>query len=238
MARSIHLAPHLSADELVGRYRATKDPVERSRWHFLWLLARGLTAKVIAGITGYSAYWIGRIARRYNQQGPDGVKDRRHQTRPGRQLLSPAQQEELLGVLGEPAPQHDRWNGRTVAEWIAHQLERRVCRQVGWTYLRRLGARLRVPRPRHVDADSQAQADFKQRLRPLLRAVATAFPLATVELWAVDEHRIGLKLILRRVWTLPRQRPRRASLCLALPRRLCASRLRAHRLASGVDRHH
>jgi transposase len=207
MARHIHLEPHLSADELAGRYRATKDPVERSRWHFLWLLARGLTAAVIAGITGYSAYWIGRIARRYNQHGPDGVKDLRHQIRPGRRLLTAAQQDELLVVLGGPAPQHERWNGRTVAEWIAHHLERPVGRQLGWAYLRRLGARLRVPRPRHVRADPQAQADFKQRLRPLLSEVATAFPRATVELWAVDEHRIGLKPLLRKVWTLPGQYP-------------------------------
>jgi hypothetical protein len=28
-----------------------------------------------------------------------------------------------------------------------------------------------------------------------------------VELWATDEHRIGLKPLLRRVWTLPGQRP-------------------------------
>jgi transposase len=64
-----------------------------------------------------------------------------------------------------------------------------------------------VPHPRHVQADSQAQADFKQHLRPLLRDVATALPQAIVELWAVDEHRIGLKPILKRVWTLPGQRP-------------------------------
>jgi transposase len=37
--------------------------------------------------------------------------------------------------------------------------------------------------------------------------VATAFPHASVELWAVDEHRIGLQPILRKVWTLPGQRP-------------------------------
>ncbi len=110
-------------------------------------------------------------------------------------------------VLARPAPQHERWNGRTVAEWIAHHLERPVGRQLGWIYLRRLGARLRVPRPRHVRADPQAQADFKQRRRPLLREVATALPQATIELWAVDEHRIGLKPILKRVWTLPGQRP-------------------------------
>src|SRR5262249_34273601 len=48
---------------------------------------------------------------------------------------------------------------------------------------------------------------FKQHLRPLLREVATAFPQAIVDLWAVDEPRIGLKPILSTVWTLPGQRP-------------------------------
>src|SRR5260370_30313473 len=204
MARYINLEPHLSADELAQRYGGTKDPVERSRWHFLWLLARGHTAKVIAAITGYSAYWIGRIARRYNQDGPDGVKDRRHQSRPSAPLLTASQQNEMVAALAASfAPEGDRWSGRTVADWISQRLGRRVGRQVGWTYLRRLGARLRVPRPRHMQADLQAQADFKRHLRPLLREVATAFPHASVELWAVDEHRIGLKPIVRNVWTLP-----------------------------------
>jgi transposase len=208
MARHISLEPRLTVEDLEGRYRSTKDPVERGRWHFLWLLARGLTATVLARITGYSAYWFGRIAQRYNQQGPEGVKDLRHQSRPSTPLLSASQQDELVTALAAgSAPEGDRWSGRTVAAWISQRLGRRVGRQVGWVYLRRLGARLRVPRPRHVQADPQAQADFKQHLRPLLRAIATAFPQATVELWAVDEHRIGLKPILRKVWTLPGQRP-------------------------------
>ena len=90
---------------------------------------------------------------------------------------------------------------------MAQRLRRPICRQLGWVDSRRLGARLRMPRPRHVRADSQAQADFKARLRPLLREVATAFPHATVELWAVDEHRIGLKPILCKVWSLDKERP-------------------------------
>jgi hypothetical protein len=95
MARCISLEPHLTIEELEGRSQSTMDPVERSRWHFLWLLAHGLTAKVIASITGYSVYWIGRIARRYNERGPDGVEDQRHQSRPGRRILTAAQQDEL-----------------------------------------------------------------------------------------------------------------------------------------------
>lgn len=37
--------------------------------------------------------------------------------------------------------------------------------------------------------------------------MADAFPQASVELWATDEHRIGLKPILRRVWAPRGQRP-------------------------------
>lgn len=122
MARRISLEPHLTIEELEGRYRSTKDPVERSRWHFLWLLARGLTATVIASITGYSAYWIGRIAQRYNQHGPDGVKDLRHQSRPSIPLLSGTQQDELVAALTAGlAPESDRWCGRTVAAWELKQ---------------------------------------------------------------------------------------------------------------------
>ena len=37
--------------------------------------------------------------------------------------------------------------------------------------------------------------------------MATAFPHAQIELWATDEHRIGLKPLLRRVWAPLGQRP-------------------------------
>src|SRR5262249_46235233 len=73
--------------------------------------------------------------------------------------------------------------------------------------LQQLGARFLQPRPRHVQADPVAQAAFKARLRPLLREVATAFPHSIVEMWATDEHRIGLKPILHKVWCVDGQRP-------------------------------
>src|SRR5215831_16718025 len=45
------------------------------------------------------------------------------------------------------------------------------------------------------------------KLRPLVQAVATAFPKAQVELWTMDAHRIGLKPILQKVWCFDRARP-------------------------------
>ncbi len=131
----------------------------------LWLLAQGQTAHQVAGSTGYSAYWIGQIARRYNQQGPVGVADRRHHppgpSGPGR-LLSDEQQAALRTALHGPAPAGGAWTGPTVAAWMSETLGRRVGRALGWVYLRRLGLRRYRPRPRHVQsADAAAQAAFK-----------------------------------------------------------------------------
>lgn len=78
--------------------------------------------------------------------------------------------------------ERERWSGRTDAAWISQRLSRHVGRQLGWSCLRCLGARLRMPRPRHVRAGLHAQANFKQQQRPLLREVATYFPQAIVEL--------------------------------------------------------
>ncbi len=163
MARRIHLEPHLSTAELERRYRQAKDGTLRAWWQILWLLARGQTAKDLAESTGYSRYWIGQLAKRYNDEGPSGLRDRRRtDSRRASPLLSPTQQEELRTALRGPAPEGQLWSGRVVAEWMAARLGRPVRYQVGWAYLIRLGGRPRVPRPRHVAADPAAQEAFKK----------------------------------------------------------------------------
>lgn len=162
--RRIHLAPHLTTDELEQRYRQAREPHERSWWQILWLLARGQTAGAVAESTGYSRYWIGQLAKRYNTEGPAGMVNRQH-TSAHRMptLLTSAQLEELRVALAGPAPNGERWSGRVVAEWMAARLGRPVAPQRGWDYLQRLGARLRQPRPRHVAASVAEQAAFKKR---------------------------------------------------------------------------
>src|SRR5215469_18465331 len=99
MPRHIRLEPHLTEDALHDHYRRAHDPVERSHWHFLWLLASGMTATTVAAITGYSADWIGQIAQRYNAAGPDGMRDRRHATCAVRPDLPASQVAELRAAV-------------------------------------------------------------------------------------------------------------------------------------------
>lgn len=69
---------------------------------------------------------------------------------------------ELAALVRGPAPEGDLWTGRLVAARVREQLGRPVNIYLGCVYVRRLGGRRRVPRPRHVHADPVAQAAFKK----------------------------------------------------------------------------
>src|SRR6476660_1082216 len=110
MARPLHLHAHLSVAELERRYRGAHDPNARSWWQILWLLSQGHPAVQVAAVTGYSAYWIGQLAKRYNTAGPEGMHNRRHTTSYRRPpLVASALQEELRQTLAEAARRDEHW---------------------------------------------------------------------------------------------------------------------------------
>src|SRR5687767_14401881 len=160
--RRLHIPPHLPLSELEQRYRRATDPVARSQWHILWLLSSGTPTAEVARVTCYSVNWVREIARRYREDGPAGIGDRRH-TNPGAApLLTPAQQEQLRAALGEPAPNGDLWTCRSVATWMSQTLGRPVSEQRGWEWMRRVGFTPQRPRPREARADPAEQATFKK----------------------------------------------------------------------------
>ena len=178
MPRRIKLTTNLSVDEFERRYRSAGDGTERSHWHLLWLLAQGHPAYAVAHMTGYSAYWIGHVARRFNEEGAAALVDHRkaphwqarHPHR--RRLLStPEELEELRQALLGRAPQGDVWNSRTVAAWLSARVGRRVSTNAGLYYLRLLDFTPQTPRPRHAKAASpEEQTAFKKSWRPRRRS--------------------------------------------------------------------
>ena len=164
--KRLSIQPHLALDELGRRYRTAKDPVARSHWQMVWLLAQGLPSERVAAVTGYTARWVRTLAQRYNRQGPAGLGDRRHRNPGAAGLLSPAQRAELAQALAQPPLDGGRWTGPKVAAWMATTLHRPIHPQRGWEVLRRLGWTPQVPRPHHALADLRAQAAFKKVCPP------------------------------------------------------------------------
>jgi transposase len=167
MPKKMKLEPHLSSEELEERYRDAKDPISRSHYQIIWLISSGKTTSEVMEVTGYSRGWIQKLARRYNQDGPESLGDRRHRN-PGakdRALLSEEQKRELSQALRKPPEDGGMWNSVKVAEWIEGKTGKATSKQRGWEYLRRLGHSPKVPRPRHAKAHKREQEAFKKDCR-------------------------------------------------------------------------
>src|SRR5258708_36516481 len=84
-------------------------------------------------------------------------------------LLSHARQEELRQALtGSPfgGGVEALWTARAVAAWMSERLGRPGGVQRGWDYLQRPRQSPPGPRPRHGQAEPQAQPDFKKKSNP------------------------------------------------------------------------
>src|SRR5262245_7469435 len=114
-------------------------------------------------MTGYAAYWIGRMARRFNEEGAAGLVAQRKAppwgaSRPHPRTLLPTAQnrEELRTVRVGPAPQDDGWNSRTVATWLSARVGHGVSQEAALHELHVLDFTPPAPRPRHCQAASPA----------------------------------------------------------------------------------
>jgi hypothetical protein len=121
----------------------------------------------LSAVIGYRAYWIGQIAKRYNEEGPAGMRNRRRTTsyRPP-PVLSAALQEELRVALAEATARNERWTGWDVAAWMTERLGRPVSYRLGWSYLVRLKQSPQALRQRHALADQAQQDAFKKTSAP------------------------------------------------------------------------
>src|SRR6188768_1148431 len=82
---------HRTVNQLRAKYRACRHPVEKPRWHALWLLARTdepRTPAQVADVVGLSAVTVRDVLRRWNGHGPEGVADRRRGNGPPPKLTT------------------------------------------------------------------------------------------------------------------------------------------------------
>jgi len=170
--KRLAVAGHLPPSDVYRRYRACPDARVKTRWHALWLMARPdgpLSAEQAAATVGLSDVWVRKLVHRYNAAGPDALADRR-QANGARPKLTAEQQAELFAALQAEPPDGGLWTGPKVAAFARARFGVQVRDQTGWVWLRKLGFRLKVPRPRHPRAASaDEQRRWQRRPRPVRR---------------------------------------------------------------------
>ena len=159
------IAPHLEPDPIARRYRTSRHPVEKTRWHALGLMTRPdepRSADQAARLLGSSGNWARATVKRYNEFGPDGLKDRRA-TNGQEPRLTAAQQAELFEALQEAPPDGGLWSGPKVARYVRDRWGVSIGPVTGWRWLVDLGFTLQVPRPSHPrSADRPTRRAWKK----------------------------------------------------------------------------
>ena len=212
MPRKAHIEDHFTAEELEAKYRKSSDPVESRRWHLLWKIRLGWSILNSAVAVGLTYSYAQTILRKYNQQGAQSVKNGKKQPARGKRgkppLLNDTQLTKLKQALKEKPEDGGKWTGPKVARWIAKETgKEKVAKQRGWDYLKKCAYSWQRPRPKHRKGDKQEQEAFKQNLPKLIEDLKIKYPDAEVEVWFFDEHRVGLKPILCKVWSPIGERP-------------------------------
>ncbi|WP_366511461.1 winged helix-turn-helix domain-containing protein, partial [Moorena sp. SIO4A1] len=77
----------------------------------------------------------------------------------------------------------------------------------GWDYLKKLRFSWQSPRPKHRKGNKIDQDEFIKNLPIKVKKIEQAHPNSEIKIWFFDEHRVGLKPILRsdaaRSWGFP-----------------------------------
>jgi transposase len=212
MPKKPDLAQHFSSAELKEKYLKNRDLIESRRWHLLWKISLGWTIKNSAVAVGYSYPYAQKILNRYNSCGEAGIINQKNQTsnhqRGKKRLLNSQQLEKLKQQIQQKPPDGGIWTGTKVARWIEQETGReKVWNQRGWDYLKKCNYSWQSPRKQHLKGDKLEQEIFKTNLSLKIQKLEQENANINVDVWFFDEHRVGLKPILRKVWSKKGERP-------------------------------
>jgi transposase len=156
---------HRSVNQIRAKYRACRHPVEKTRWHAVWLLARTdepRTPAQVAALVGLSDVTVRAVLHRWNASGPDGLADGRKDNGSDPRL-APRRREALYAALQGRPPDGGVWTGPKVARYVRDRWSIAVAPVTGWRWLVDLGFTLQVPRPSHPgSADQPARRAWKK----------------------------------------------------------------------------
>jgi transposase len=187
------------------RYAAEPDGWGKRRLLAVKLAAKGeYTSAEVAELCGISRPHLFVWLRRVREEGLDALLER---DQPGpkegtRRGVKP----EVIAELGERLAAQKFASAEAARRWLKkeHGIERPYV--TVWSWLKKFGGVLRVPRPSHSKKDPAAAQAFKSSVAGKFEALGIKAG-SRVKVWLMDEARFGLHTELRRVWTLRGCRP-------------------------------
>ena len=205
----MYVHDHLPLDELQHLAKPIAQKRVWRRYQAVILATQGHTAAQIAHALDWSERAVQTWIARYNQGGPEALKERPHTGRSAR-LAGPdlLRFEERLEAGPTPQDGVGTFHGRDLQRILQREFGVLLSLQAVYDLVHKLGFRSLMPRPQHKDADEELQAIFKEVVVDPIQAIQEAHPDEEVQLWFEDEARFGQHGTLTRVWARTGSRPR------------------------------
>ncbi len=168
MPAAVRMRTDFSAGELRRLAAATKNANRSRRLLSLAAVLDGMSRTEAARIGGMDRQTLRDWVHRFNERGPEGLKDNWSKGNPSR--LSPDQPAELAQLV-ETGPDRALHG---VVRWRRVDLKRLIAERFGVAYhertvgkiLHQLGFSHVSARPRHPAQDERIMAEFKKMSRP------------------------------------------------------------------------
>ena len=142
-----------AAEELERRYRGARSALAARRFQALWLRARGASVAEVAATVGVTTETLRAWIKRGVAEGLDALAARKPGSGGHPKLTREQQAQVLAWVDAAPRTTMPALRRRVAEEWGISLSEPQV-----WKLVRRGGGRPVVPRRRHYQADTVAQA--------------------------------------------------------------------------------
>jgi len=153
---------HHSLEALRQVAKRERDALLRIRIQIIILATQGRTAPQISQALSMSRRNLQRWVKLYNDQGLEGLKDRRGGNH---RHLKTDQEQQIADYLTSTAadPRDGVRRGEDLRRWIEGQFGVVYSLTGAYDLLHRLGFSWLMPRPRHAKASKEAQDEFKKK---------------------------------------------------------------------------
>jgi transposase len=131
------ITPHLSLEEINQKIRRSKDLISRQQLKVIKYVLTGMTQKRVAEKLGYSPAWVHTIIRRYNEHGPQALRDHRKDNLGRPFKLSNSIRAEMKTLVSTPPQEGVLWTGPLLIEWVKKRTgDKNIDPKRGWEWLR------------------------------------------------------------------------------------------------------
>lgn len=136
----------------------------------IWLMAnpkKETSVTEAAKAVGFGQRWARMLVSRYNEEGGEGLLDKRKDNQGRAPFLTEEQQKKLKYMITEKRPPDGGlWTGPKVAAWIEKETKKHITVVGAWKWIRKSGFTLQVPRPKNIQSASEEEmAEFKKNWR-------------------------------------------------------------------------